>query len=147
MQRNLSVTVLGRSYPLRVDEQHEGFTRRIAEMVDERVQQIAADAPGHPPLTHMVLAALSLGEEVLTLREELSGAHDFQKEADELAARLERALENGDRRPNAGGSSRKGKAPRANPKRRRAVPDTSHSDSAEGPAPATIEGETPAAEA
>jgi cell division protein ZapA (FtsZ GTPase activity inhibitor) len=120
MDKTVRVAVLGRSYPLRVRESDEGFTLRVADLVDERVQSMERQAPGHPELTHAVIAALSLGEELLTAldtleatRRELESAQaalaeaglapaapadldHVRADADALADRLEAALGGGD---------------------------------------------------
>lgn len=69
MSITIRVTILGREYPLRVDPAHEAFTRRVAALVDERIRAVERQAPGHPDLTHAVIAAMSLAEELLRLRE------------------------------------------------------------------------------
>lgn len=71
MEKTIRVSILGRSYPLRVREEDEPFTRRVATLVDERIRAMERQAPGHPDLTAAVIAALSIAEEMLSAREEL----------------------------------------------------------------------------
>jgi cell division protein ZapA len=92
MEKTIRITILGRTYPLRVDEADEAFTRRVAAMVDERARQVKQQAPGHPDLTHVVLTALSLGEAMLTAQERLVSVERIAEDAEALADRLESAL-------------------------------------------------------
>lgn len=107
MEKTIRVTILGREYPLRVDETHETFTRRVATFVDERIQAVERQAPGHPDLTHAVVAAMSLAEELLALQEtgrspseeaELTegpafdALRDLQAQAADLVDRLDAVL-------------------------------------------------------
>jgi cell division protein ZapA len=129
MEKTIRVTILGRPYPLRVDEQHEGFTTRLAAMVEERAREVESHAPGHTPLTHMALTALSLGEELLTLRDELESLRQIEDQADVLASRLDAALDNGEAKSR--GRTKKPRAARKNPSRASAVPSPSAAGSAE----------------
>lgn len=99
MDKSISVTILGRSYRLRVAEEDEAFTRRVAELVGARAEAEASSAPGFPALTHMALTALSLGEELLTARQELNRLRTLEDEAGQLAARLDSALDLGPAAP------------------------------------------------
>jgi len=111
MDKTIRVTILGREYPLRVSEAHEAFTRRVAELVDERIQAVEQQAPGHPDLTHAIIAAMSLAEELLTAQEHggpaagengaapgaggaVEALQALEGQADALADRLEAALQN-----------------------------------------------------
>jgi|GEM_PF-442845 len=133
MEKTLRVSILGRPYPLRVRADDEAFTLRVATLVDERIRAIERQAPGHPDLTHAVVAALSLGEDLIsalddlqTARAELQAAQDAQAErpalafdpatfladADALADRLEAALGGG-----GDGAAGEEDLPRATPAR------------------------------
>jgi cell division protein ZapA len=129
MEKTIRVTILGRPYPLRVEEQHEDFTTRLAAMVEERAREVESHAPGYTPLTHMALTALSLGEELLTLRDQLQSLRQIEDQADALAARLDAALDNGKVKPR--GRTKKPRAARKNPSRASAVPSSSVAGSAE----------------
>ncbi len=63
-QTSLRVEILGHEYPLRVDEADEAFTREVAAYVDERMQSFRNDVPGVSDMTHAVLSALAIAEEL-----------------------------------------------------------------------------------
>ncbi len=104
--KTIRVTILGRPYPLRVEPADEEATERLAAWVDKRIRAMEASAPGHPALTHAVLAALSLADELEAARREVnalrhefettrastSDARDVEAEAEALADRLDAAL-------------------------------------------------------
>lgn len=91
MDKTIRVSIYGRSYPLRVREQDEPFTRRVAALVDERIRTMERQAPGHPDLTASVIASLSIAEELLSAREELDAL-----KGELAAARLTSPLPGGD---------------------------------------------------
>jgi len=93
MERTIRVTINGREYPLRTSEEDEAFTRRIAGLVDQRMRESARQAPGHPDLTHAVLAGLTLSEELLHARDELDRLRSALNDAAGLADRLDAVLE------------------------------------------------------
>jgi cell division protein ZapA len=106
MEKTIRVSILGRVYPLRVEEADELFTRRVASLVDERARAMERQAPGHPDLTHLVIAALSLAEELIATQDQLDDAlrtleaaapgddtiDRLAADADALADRLDAAL-------------------------------------------------------
>lgn len=92
MEKTIRVTVHGRTYPLRVAASDEAFTQEVAAMVDARVKAMVQQVPGHPDLTHAILAALSIGEELFTARQELAHLRHLAEGADALADRLDAAL-------------------------------------------------------
>jgi len=92
MDKTIRVSILGRTYPLRVEEGDEAFTRRVASMVDARAREMQRLAEGHPDLTHVVLAAMSLGEEALAAQDRDDALQSVAEDADALADRLDAAL-------------------------------------------------------
>lgn len=92
MDKTIRVSILGRTYPLRVEEGDEEFTRRVASVVDARAREMQRLAEGHPDLTHVVLAAMSLGEEALAAQDRSDTLQQMAADADALADRLDTAL-------------------------------------------------------
>jgi cell division protein ZapA len=129
MEKTIRVTILGREYPLRVEEEHELFTLRVAGMVDELAREVETQTPGHTPLTHMALTALRLAEELLPLRDGVSVANRFEGAAEQLSARLEAALAPA---PAAGGAGRAAAAKRVNPSRKSVVTPELHASGSDG---------------
>lgn len=66
--KSIRVTILGKQYPLRVEDQDEAFMYEIARFVDERFQVFRSELPGQPESTFMVLACLSVAEELFADR-------------------------------------------------------------------------------
>ena len=92
--RSIKVRVLDREYPLRVHSADEAYTQRLAQHVDERFRRIRAGITNQPDLTHAVVAALEMAEELFAARAEIDQlrAH-IEVEASALSAHLDRALE------------------------------------------------------
>jgi cell division protein ZapA len=101
----IRVTVLGREYGLRVSEEDEAFTRRVASFVDERMQSFRDAHPEQAELTTAVMTALSLAEALHEEREEQAQNADAMTDAlDRMADRLNAALTPG---PNTSSSGDK----------------------------------------
>ncbi len=92
MDVTIRISINGREYPLRVRAGDEGFTREIADLVDQRVRDAGRQAPGQPDLTHTVIAALALGEELLAARQELDELRSALLDMVQLTDRLDAAL-------------------------------------------------------
>ncbi len=69
MQKSIRVQILGKEYPLRVDENDETSMREVADTVDMRMQNFKAKHPDQPDLVAAVVSALALAEEVLAMRD------------------------------------------------------------------------------
>ncbi|MEO1023549.1 MAG: cell division protein ZapA [Bacteroidota bacterium] len=64
----IKVTILGKQYPLKVEDHEEENMVRIAKYVDERFQTYKNQLANQPDHTVMSLAALSLAEELFEAR-------------------------------------------------------------------------------
>ncbi len=84
MEKPIRVSVMGREYALRVQEENEALMREVASYVDGRMQAFREAHPDQAKLTTAVITALALAEELHLLRRE----HDREKEktTDALAA-------------------------------------------------------------
>jgi cell division protein ZapA len=69
---SIRVTILGKSYPLKVLEGEEELMEQIAEYVDNRFQLFKKELSTHPEQTIMVLASLSIAEELYALQRKSS---------------------------------------------------------------------------
>ncbi len=69
MQKSIRVRILGKEYPLRVEEEDEDSMREVADTVDMRMQDFKAEHPDQPDLVAAVVSALALAEEILAMRE------------------------------------------------------------------------------
>lgn len=61
---SIRVNILGRSYPLKVLDGEEQLMEQIAEYVDARFKLFKTELSTHPEQTIMVLASLSIAEEL-----------------------------------------------------------------------------------
>ena len=91
--KSIRVSILGRDYALRVDEDDEAQTRRIADAVNRKMQAFQDAHPEQAELTTAVITALALAEELHDLRAEHTEEQQrLDGELDALADRLQTAL-------------------------------------------------------
>jgi cell division protein ZapA len=91
--KSIRINILGRDYALRVREEDEAQTRRLADFVETRMRRFQKAHPEQAELTTAIITALALAEEVHDLREERVDTHesinnDLSTLADRLAAAL-----------------------------------------------------------
>lgn len=68
MLKSIKVTILGKQYPIKVNEADEENMIRIAKFVDERFKKFREQLVKQPEATVMSLAALSIAEELFEAR-------------------------------------------------------------------------------
>ncbi|PSQ61729.1 MAG: cell division protein ZapA [Bacteroidetes bacterium QH_7_62_13] len=91
--KSIRVHVMGREYALRVREEDEAFTRKVASFVNERMEQFRDEHPEQAELTTAVVTALALAEELHTQEEERADdAGALNEKLDRLSGRLEAVL-------------------------------------------------------
>ncbi len=91
--KSLRVEILGHEYPLRVAEEDEALTREVATYVDERMRSFRNQVPGVSDMTHAVLSALAIAEELHVTQAELERLRRaVNTDADALADRLDVVL-------------------------------------------------------
>lgn len=96
MHKSVRLQILGHEYPLRVAAEDEAFTQRVGAYVDERFRAARAEVPGVSDMTHAVLGALAITEELLLARQELERLRQrVGTDAEALAGRLDAALTGG----------------------------------------------------
>jgi cell division protein ZapA len=89
----IRVRVLDREYPLRVAPGDEDYMQHLAQKVDERLRRIQQLVPTQGELTHAILVALQLAEEVYGARAEADRMRArVELDAAEMSDRLDRAL-------------------------------------------------------
>lgn len=107
MEKTIRVQVMGREYPLRIQEADEAMTREMAAYVDAKMKAFRQAFPKQPEVTTAVVTALALAEELFSARESQAR---MLAETDEEAARLDAVLEAAMQGPrpgvNAGGDGR-----------------------------------------
>ncbi|TVR14076.1 MAG: cell division protein ZapA [Balneolaceae bacterium] len=70
MMQSIKVMILGKQIPLRVRETEVENTRKIAAYVDEKLRLFRNKHSSQPDSTIMLLACLSIAEELFELRSE-----------------------------------------------------------------------------
>jgi cell division protein ZapA len=91
--RSVRVRVLDKDYPLRVAPADEAYTQHLASIVDERMRRIRRGIPAQPDLTHAVIGALQLAEELFAARAEADRVRaQVELEATDMIERLDSAL-------------------------------------------------------
>ena len=88
--KSIKVTILGKQYPLKVEDHEEEAMIRIARYVDERFKTYRQQLVKQPESTVMVLAALSIAEELFEAR---SANSDMENNEEVLMKRVNRSLE------------------------------------------------------
>lgn len=70
--QSIKVTILGKQVPLKVDENEVENTRMIANFVDEKLRLYRKELSNQPDSTIMILACLSISEELFELRNKIN---------------------------------------------------------------------------
>ena len=86
------VTIYGRQYPVQSVESSE-YTRRVAELVDRRMKEIASQQKLAEPTKIAIIAALDIADRLLKYR---AGREAAGRQAEQAAARLTMMLDRGD---------------------------------------------------
>lgn len=66
--KSIRVSIMGKQYPLKVEDHQEEEMIRISKFVDERFKTYRSELVKQPESTVMVLAALSIAEELFEAR-------------------------------------------------------------------------------
>lgn len=77
---SIKVTILGKQIPLKVENTEVENTRRIAKYVDEKFKLFRNQFSNQPDSTIMILACLSITEELFELRTELNQTDEKESE-------------------------------------------------------------------
>jgi len=88
--KSIKVTILGKQYPLKVEDHEEENMIRICKFVDERFKTYRQQLVKQPESTVMALAALSIAEELFEVRNANS---DLEKNEEVLMERVNHSLE------------------------------------------------------
>lgn len=88
--KSIKITILGKQYPLKVEESEEDTMMRIAQYVDERFRQYKKELNKQQETTVMVLAALSLAEEIF---EERKRNRELSQQEDKVMQGVNTSLE------------------------------------------------------
>ncbi len=87
---SIKITILGKQYPLKVEDSEVDAMKRIAQYVDEKFSQYKKELKKQPDTTVMVLAALSIAEELF---EERRRNRELNKQDDKILEGVNERLE------------------------------------------------------
>ncbi len=91
---SIKVTILGKQYPLKVPQDEVENMQQIAHFVDEKFRLYRRELSNQPETTIMVLAALSVAEELFELRRKLNQSQeDGERLMESVNFSLEKLLE------------------------------------------------------
>jgi|SRR5690625_313706 len=68
--KSVKVTILGKQYPLKIEDSEEEAIQRIARYVDDKFRQYKKELNKQPDTTVMSLAALAIAEELFEERKQ-----------------------------------------------------------------------------
>lgn len=88
--KSIKVTILGKQYPLKVEESEEEAMKRISQYVDEKFRQYKKELNKQPDTTIMTLAALSIAEELF---EERKRNRELSQQEDKVLKNVNKSLE------------------------------------------------------
>ena len=87
---SIKVTILGKQYPLKVEPSEVETMMRISQYVDEKFRQYKKELNKQPETTVMVLAALSIAEELF---EERRRNRELNQQDDKVMKDVNKRLE------------------------------------------------------
>lgn len=88
--KSIKVTILGKQYPLKVEDSEEEAMKRISQYVDEKFRQYKKELNKQPDTTVMTLAALSIAEELF---EERKRNRELSQQEDKILQNVNKSLE------------------------------------------------------
>lgn len=86
----IKVSIFGKQYPLRIEDSEEQNMIRIAQFVDDKFKQYKKELTKQPESTVMVLAALSIAEELF---EERQRSRQLNKNGDRILEDVNESIE------------------------------------------------------
>jgi len=92
--KSIKVTILGKQYPLKVADDEVEYMQQIAEFVDEKFRLYRRELSQQPESTIMVLAALSIAEELFEARNNVNQSEENENRLlESVNYNLEKLLE------------------------------------------------------
>lgn len=88
--KSVKVTILGKQFPLKVEDSEEETIQRIARYVDDKFRQYKKELNKQPDTTVMSLAALAIAEELF---EERRQNQELNKQEQKVMNRVNESLE------------------------------------------------------
>lgn len=88
--KSIKITILGKQYPLKVEDSEVETMMRISQYVDEKFRQYKKELNKQPDTTVMVLASLSIAEELF---EERRRNRELNQQDDKVLQGVNKSLE------------------------------------------------------
>ncbi len=88
--KSIKVTILGRQYPIKVEDDEEETMQRIAAFVDDTFRQYKKELSKQNEATVMTMAALSMAEELFEVRKR---SRELDKQGDGVMEEVNESLE------------------------------------------------------
>lgn len=92
IMKSIKVSILGRQYPLRVNEADVDMMYEIAAYVDERFRTFKKELINQNDTTIMVLACLSIAEDYFVAKNKANGPQQSDKALPEINSSLNQLL-------------------------------------------------------
>ena len=91
-EHHITVTIMGRNYTLRADEDAQ-YVRMIAAYVDDKIQEIAKVSPRMSTTRLAILAAINIADELHKLEQSLrvQGGQDSEAVVERILNKIEGA--------------------------------------------------------
>lgn len=91
--KSIKVNILGKPYPLRVEDNDEEFMQQIAQYVDDRFRVFRDELANQQETTVLVLACLSIAEELFLEKRGKSAKPDHTTpDMDEASRRIRQII-------------------------------------------------------
>lgn len=78
--KSIKIEILGKNYPIKVQENQETTMRKIARYVDQRFRAFKSDLNNQPDTTVMALACLSITEELFEEQQKNSDSKQIEEQ-------------------------------------------------------------------
>ncbi|MDZ7714804.1 MAG: cell division protein ZapA [Balneolaceae bacterium] len=88
--KSIKITILGKQYPLKVEDSEVETMKRISQYVDEKFRQYKKELSKQPETTVMVLASLSIAEELF---EERKRNRELNQQDDKVLQSVNKSIE------------------------------------------------------
>ena len=88
--KSIKITILGKQYPLKVEDSEVETMKRISQYVDEKFRQYKKELSKQPETIVMVLASLSIAEELF---EERKRNRELNQQDDKVLQGVNKSIE------------------------------------------------------
>ncbi len=88
--KSIKVSILGKQFPLKVEDSEEETMKRIAHYVDDKFRQYKKELNKQPDTTVMSLAALAIAEELF---EERKQNKELSQQEEKVMSKVNESLE------------------------------------------------------